>query len=124
MYVERHVLAITTDGSGDATAYSPTITGRVVSVIYTKDGTTPYTDGVDFAITAEATGQAILTLTNQNSSAAFQPRVGVCGATGTALTYDGTRTVNEPVTVAQDRVKVVVAQGGATKIGTITLIVG
>lgn len=121
MYAERHTLTLTTDASGDATGYTPVVTGRVLSVVYTK---TDFADGVDFTVTAEATGQAILTLTNQNSSAAFHPRVQIHGSTGTGLTYDGTRTICEPITVSHDRVKVVIAQGGDTKTGTVTIIVG
>lgn len=121
MYAERHAIDLTTDGSGNATGYSPVVTGRVLSVQYVK---TDFADGVDLTITAEATGQAILTLTDQNTAGVFFPRAQVHGPTGTALTYDGTRTVNEPVCVAHDRIKVVVASGGATKTGTVRVVIG
>lgn len=121
MYVERHEVSLTTNGSGAATGYTPVITGRVLGIVYVK-GT--FADGVDFTITAEATGQAILALTDQNTSGVFYPRVQVHGATGTALTLDGARLMVEPVAVAKDRVKIVIAQGGDTKAGTVHVIVG
>jgi YD repeat-containing protein len=112
VYAERHRLTLVTDASGDAVAYTPHVLGRVLAVVYTKDGTTPFANGVDLTVTAEATAQAILALTDQNASGTFYPP------------WTGTRTVNEPVTVAGDRVKVVVAQGGDTKTGTVDVIVG
>lgn len=124
MYAERHRLTLVTDASGDATGYTPHVLGRVLAIVYTKDGTTPFANGVDVTVTAEATAQAILALTDQNASGTFYPRQQVHGPTGTGLTLNGTQTVNEPVTVAGDRVKVVVAQGGDTKTGTVDVIVG
>lgn len=121
MYGERHRLSITTDGSGDAIAYTPHVRGRVLSVVYTK---TDFANGVDITVTVEATGQPVLALTDANASGVWHPRQQVHGPTGTALTFNGTQTINEPVFVADDRVKVVVAQGGAAKVGTIDIIIG
>lgn len=121
MYAERHAVALTTNGSGDATGYTPVVSGRVLGVRYAK---TDFANGVNFTITAEATGEAILTLTDQNASGTFYPRSQVHGPTGTGLTLDGTRTASEPVVVANDRVKVVVAAGGDTKTGTVHVLIG
>lgn len=121
MYAERHNVSLTTDGDGAATGYTPVVSGRILGVIYTK---TDFADGVDIAVTLEATGQPILALTDQNASGTFYPRVQVHGATGSALTLEGTEPVAEPVVAANDRVKVVIAQGGDTKSGTVTVIVG
>lgn len=121
MYAERHKVTLTTDGSGDAIGYTPHVTGRVLAVIYTK---TDFATGVDITVTAEATGQPILALTDQNASGVWYPRQQVHGATGTGLTYNGTQTVHEAVTLANDRVKIAVAQGGASKVGDVTVIMG
>lgn len=121
MYVERHPVSLATDSSGNATGYTPHVSGRVLAVIY---GKVDFANGVDITVTAEATAQPILALTDQNASGTFYPRQQVHGATGTGLTTDGTRLLVEPVVVANDRVKVVVAQGGDTKTGTVTLVVG
>lgn len=121
MHVERHVVTLTTDASGDVIGYTPVVSGRVLGVRYVK---TDFANGADITVTAEATGEAILALTDQNASGTFYPRQQVHGATGTGLTYDGTRTMNEPVAVANDRIKIVVAQGGDTKTGTVHVVVG
>lgn len=121
MYCERHTVSLTTNGSGAATGYTPVVSGLVLGVVYAK---TDFADGVDLTITADGTGAAILALTNQNASGMFFPRAQVHGPTGTALTLNGTQTMNEPVPVAQERIKVVVAQGGDTKTGSVTVILG
>lgn len=121
MHAQRHVVSLTTDASGDATGYTPNVTGRVLAIRYVK---TDFADGVDFTITAEATGQAILTLTNQNASGSFYPRVPVQDEAGADATLDGTRKMREPVVLAHDRVKIVVASGGDTKTGAVHVIVG
>lgn len=121
MYCERHTVSLTTDGDGAATGYTPVVSGRVLSVVYTK---TDFANTADITVTADVTGMAILTLTDQTASGTFHPRAQVHGPTGTALTFNGTQTVNEPVPVAQERVKVVVAQGGDTKTGSVTIVLG
>ena len=124
MQVERHVVSITTDASGDATAYTPVTTGRVLGVRVVVPGSGGIESTSDITITAEATGESILTLTNQNGSGSFYPRVGVHDAAGAAATLDGTRLLRDSVAVANDRVKIVVAQGGNAKAATIHVIVG
>lgn len=121
MQAEKHSVSLTTNASGAATAYSPNVTGRILAVIYTK---VDFADGVDFTITLEGTAEPILTLTNQNAGAVFYPRVQVQDETGAGATLDGTRKMREPVVAVNDRVKVVVAAGGDTKTGTITVVVG
>ena len=120
MYAERHQVTLTTDGSGVATGYTPRVTGRVVAVVL---GTNDLDATADTTITAEATGQAILTLTNVNTAAAYYPRPGVHDAVGAAKTYDGTRAIGEAVSVALDRVKIAIAQGGNTKTAVFHVII-
>lgn len=124
MYAARYVIPVTTAADGSATAYTENVWGRVLSVIYVKDGTTPFDNGGTLTVTAEATGEAILTKTNLNASAVFYPRPGVCDTSAAALTYDGTHAVGEPVTLANDRVKLVMASGGATKNGAFHVVIG
>lgn len=113
-------VTVTTDGSGDATAYSPRVAGKVHSVSYVKPGAASYTDGVDFTITCEATGQSIWTESNVNATAHRAPRMATHGNTdGAASLYAaGGTAVQEPVAIASDRIKIVVASGGASKVGT------
>lgn len=121
MYAERHVIPVTTASDGSATVYSPVITGRVLGIRYVKDS---FDNGHDFTVTLEATGEAIMVGTDVNASASFYPRVGMTDATGAAATFDGTRLLREPVLVAGDRVKIVVAQGGNAKAGVYHVIIG
>lgn len=117
--LERHKVALATNGSGDATGYTPAVRGRVVAVFY---------DFVDMSagvmtITEEDTGHAILALAAMPvADTLYLPRSIAQGPDGADLTYDGTHKVYEAVPV-QGRVKVVVASGGATKTGNVYLYV-
>lgn len=125
MYAERHVVQLTTDAAGAATGYTPVVTGRVLAVHYVKDGSNPFADGVDFTVTAEATGEAILTLTDQNASGSFYPRAATHDVAGAGALYAAAGTaVRDRIAVANDRVKIVVAQGGDTKVGAVHVVIG
>jgi hypothetical protein len=117
---KREAVVVTTDSSGAATAYAPRLTGRIHAIIYEK---TDFDNGVDFTITAEATAESIWAENNVNASKVCYPRPQVHDASGTAKTYDGTRAVGEPVVIVDDRVKIVIAQGGASKTGTFYIVV-
>lgn len=124
MYVDRQVVALTTDASGNATGCTGQTQGCVLGIAIVVPGSGGIDNTADFTITAEATGEAILTITNQNGSANYYPRAQVCGPTGSGLTYDNTRTVNEPVAVGADRIKIVIAQGGNAKTCTVHVLLG
>lgn len=103
---------ITTDSDGNATVYlGSTIRGRVHAIKYTK-GTLDA--GTDLVITGETTGVAILT-DSPSDSAWFYPR-----AFPNKVTDGDAGTVpSEDVHVFNERIKVVVAQGGDTLTGSI-----
>lgn len=114
-----HAVTVTSDGSGDATVYSPPTFGMVVAVRYVPHDSTPLDTNADVTITDGASGLQILALTNIGLSARdFWPRAWTVNTTGTAATFDGTRPVLDLVPVA-GAIKVVVAQGGASKVGTL-----
>lgn len=122
MQVERYSVALVTDASGDCTAYSPNVTGRILTLRYVKS---TFDDGIDFTVTAEATGEAIWAESNVNASATRAPRQGTYTTAGVASLYAaGGLAVNDHIYLANDRVKVVVAQGGNVKAGTLIVIVG
>lgn len=106
----------TTNGSGDATAYTENIRGKIIAVRYTKASTNNFADGVDFTITTETSVQNVWVDTNINASETVVPKLLNDGTDGADLTaiYDHIRVFNE-------RVKVVVASGGDTKTGTFTV---
>ena len=122
MFAERLTVPLTTNASGACEAYSdPIQAGRVLAVRYVK---TNFDNSVDFTITAEKTGESILALTDQTTAGVWYPRAQVHGITGTGLTLDGTRLLVEPILLVNDRVKVVIAQGGNAKTGSIELLIG
>jgi hypothetical protein len=114
---ERHRVAVTTAADGTATAYTPDgLNGRVASITYTK---TDFVDGVDFTITAEATGESLWTDTNINASETVYPvQKGNLGGTGAASTI-----LEVPIVIANDRVKIVIAQGGNAKVGVFHVVI-
>ncbi len=120
MAPKRHVVTVTTDASGDATAYSPVLSGRLSQIRYVK---TDFADGVDFTITAEGTGETLWTDTNINASETVAPRQAVHDTAGAALLYAAGGTAQtDKIVLAADRVKIVVAQGGNVKTGTFHIV--
>ncbi|UEM09023.1 hypothetical protein J4G43_030255 [Bradyrhizobium barranii subsp. barranii] len=122
--MRRYKVSVTTDGSGNATAYSPRIAGEIHSIQYVKDGSNGYANGVDFTITAEATGENIWTQADVNASAVVYPRAATHSQAGVAALYAAGGTgVFARIGMASDRVKISLAQGGATKLGAFHILV-
>lgn len=122
-YAERHNVTIATAADGTATGYTPVINGKILNIIYTKAASGNYDDGVDFAIIAETTGIGLWTEANVNATKTVCPKqpthtqVGVANATaGDVLLAD--------IFLANERVKISIAEGGNVKTGTFTVIVG
>ncbi len=114
--------AVTVTATG--TGYSPYFSGYIESIEYVKDGSAAYSDGVDFTITADVTGEAILSLTDQNSSVVKRPRAATHSTAGVAAAYaSGGTAVNDRIALSRDRVKVAIAQGGNGKTGTFVVTV-
>jgi hypothetical protein len=120
-YVERHVVAVTTIADGSATAYSPMITGKISQIRYVK---TDFANGVDFTITAEATGETIWTETNVDASKTVAPRQATHSTAGVAAVFAAAgEAVLDKIALAKDRVKIVIANGGDKKSGTFHIVV-
>jgi hypothetical protein len=127
MFIERFALTLTVNASGDATVYSDKpVTGRVLQVRYVPDATVPLDTGADLTITGEDTGVAIATLSNIGTGGVtFVPRQATHTTAGAAALYAAAGVaVLEPVYVVGERIKVVVAQGGTSKTGTLHLCIG
>lgn len=121
MTMRRFNVAVTTASDGSATAYSPFLSGYIHSVQYVK---TDFADGVDFTITAEATGQTIWTQSDVNAAVTKFPREGTTTTAGVASLYaSGGTAVNDRVALGRDRVKIVIAQGGNAKVGAFNILV-
>lgn len=122
--MRRYKVTVTTDGSGNAVAYSPRIAGEIHQIEYVKDGANPYANGVDFTITGEATGIGLWTQADVNASAVVAPRQPTHSQVGVASLYAaGGTAVQARVGMASDRVKISLAQGGAAKVGAFHILV-
>ena len=117
-YPQAYDVALTTTTGGADTAYSEVVRGRVAAVKYTKDGTAPLASTADITLTLEDTGQTVATLTNINATTTIYPVAVATLNSGAASSLS-----EEPIYAAGERVKAVVAQGGDTKVGTITVVV-
>jgi hypothetical protein len=125
MTTRRFSVAITTDGAGAATAYSPYLSGKLTAIHYVKDvGANPFANGVDFTITAEATGETLWAENDVNASASRYPRVATHTTAGVASLYAaGGTAVTDQIRMSRDRVKIVIASGGATKVGAFIVMI-
>jgi hypothetical protein len=116
MPFKRFTVTITTDASGDGIGYTPEFTGRISTIRYVK---TDYTNGVDFTITLNVTGEGIWAEENVNASTSRAPRQATHSIAGVAALYAAAgQPVNDKIVAVADKVKIVVAQGGDTHTGT------
>ena len=119
--LRRFSVSVTTDASGDATAYTPFLSGYIHSIQYVKDD---FADGVDFTITGEANGVTIWTESNVNAAKFCLPRAATHSTAGVAALYAAAGTaVQDRVALSRDRVKIVVGSGGDTKDGAFVVMV-
>ena len=119
MGMNSMAIPVTTDGSGNATGYGyRSVQGQLMAVHWNV-GTC--VAGVDVTISTEGAtaSKTHLTLTDANSSAMYYPRDILHSEAGAALT--GTNGGDRGMPLFVGRPKVVVAQGGATKTGTVTI---
>ena len=121
MAIRRFVVSVTTASDGSATYYTPYLSGFIHSIEYLK---TNFTDGVDFTITAEATGETIWTEANVNAAKVCLPRAATHSTAGVASLYASAGTaVNDRIALGRDRVKIVIASGGNATTGAFHVIV-
>lgn len=117
----KFTVTATSDGSQVGTHYTPYFSGYIESIQYVKNN---YTDGVDFTITLEATGESLWVDTNINASEVVRPRAATHSTAGVAAVYaSGGTAVNDRIAAGRDRVKIVLAQAGASKTGTFVITV-
>lgn len=120
MATKRFVVPVTTSALGAAEVYSPVLSGKLSQIRYVK---TDFANGVDFVITAEATGETLWSEENVDASATRAPRQPTHSTAGVAALYAGSgQAVNDKIVLASDRVKIVITNGGDTKIGTFHIV--
>ncbi|MCU1418777.1 MAG: hypothetical protein JWP32_2951 [Schumannella sp.] len=119
--MKRFKVTVTTAADGTATAYSPRLNGKIHQIEYVK---TDFANGVDFTITGEATGVNLWTESDVNASAVRAPRQATHSQAGVASLFAAAgAAVQDRLALANDRVKIAIAQGGATKIGVFHILV-
>lgn len=122
--MRRYKLQVNTAADGTATAYIPKTSGEIHSIHYAKDGANGFADGVDFTITAEASGENIWTEANVNVSAVRYPRAPTHNQAGAAALYAAGGTgILARIALGGDRVKVAIAQGGNAKTGAFHVLI-
>ncbi|MEA3042977.1 MAG: hypothetical protein QOH47_815 [Sphingomonadales bacterium] len=117
MHVEIHSVTVTTAADGSATAYSDQVNGLLSQIRYVKPGAASYTDGVDFTITLEDTGETLWAEQNVNASATRAPRQATHSTAGVASLYAAGGTAVNDLIAVNGRIKIVLADGGDTKAG-------
>lgn len=123
MFVQQYAVSVTTASDGSATAYSDVVPhGRILQIRYVK---TDFADGSTITVTLETTGADVWSETAVNASATRVPRQATHSTAGAAALYaSGGTGVFEPIYVAGERIKVVIASGGNAKTGTFYFLVG
>lgn len=122
MWGNRQTVTITTNGSGTGTGYTDVVNGRILHIRYVK---TDYANGSTFTVTGDTTGASIWTESSVNASAERLPKQATHSTAGAAALYAAAGTaVLDYIPIANERIKIVVTNGGDTKVGTFYITVG
>jgi len=119
-YIHRHAIAITTNTTSGCTVYSPGVAnGRVLCVQLATD--TIVLAALKLVLTGEETGIVIMAATTAYFATrrSIVPQIMTCIATtGATATSRGTPVISE------ERLQLVVTNGGATVAGTLYVYTG
>jgi len=115
--VYTETVTVGVNATGDATSYTTAyINGQIVSVAYVKDD---YANGVDWDITGETSGINIWSEDNVNAAKTVSPTQPTHTQAGVAALYAAAGTaVNAPIFVADERIKIIVDEGGVSTSGS------
>ncbi len=123
MNAVRSSIQVTTAADGTVTAFSPRLSGKIVSITYIPDGSAPYDNTVDFTLTVEGTGQGLWTQSNIAAGATVAPRQPTHDLVGGAALYAAAGVaVRDDIIIANDRVQISLAQGGNVKTGQFVVV--
>jgi len=120
----RVEIDVVTDANGDAEVYTTPLNGRIYSIQYVKDSSTPYANGVDFTLTlqnaddTDGTGEILWAEDSVDASDVISPRQPTHDNTNTNSKYIASgEDVEDYYIACNERVKIVLANGGAAKTG-------
>lgn len=126
-FIQRYDFTLDCSSGGAATVYSnDVVRGEVRQITYTPDGSSPLSTNTDLTITGETTGIAIATLTDIGTAVvSWAPRLATHTVLGAAALYAGSGVaVLDRIALAGERIKVIVAQGGTSLKGQLSIWVG
>ena len=114
--IHQIAVTLTTAADGSATIYAgKKVTGRILAIVFAFGD---LANTLDLTITGETTGLEVLSYANvPAANDTFHPRILARKHTDGAIFTD---TASEPPFVFNERIKIVAAQGGNVKTGTLT----
>lgn len=122
-FVQKFDLNVVTATGGGAVVFTPPAMGSVVSVQYIADTVAAFASTADFTVASEDTGVEYWRQDNVTASAQRYPLAPANTAAGVALVYSTGNAVGVPYHVANERIKITIAQGGNTKAGRFVVLV-
>ena len=118
MHLTRVSVAVVTDESGDAVAYTPALNGVVRSVRYIKPTSGGLADGTDIDIVTDKGAVVVWDKDNLAASAVIYPMVPAQDNMGTDVSGS-----YAPIPVCDERIKITVANGGNAGAGTFEFLI-
>jgi hypothetical protein len=122
MAIRKFTVPVTT-GTATGEGFSPFLSGYIESIQYVKPASGGFSDGVDFTITSDISGETLWAELNVNASTVRRPRIATHTTAGVAAVLEGTTPALTRIALGRDRVKVAVAQGGNGTTGTFVVTV-
>lgn len=113
MKLSRFTVNVTTDDQGDAVAYSPQCNGLVRTVEYVRPTSGGLDAATDIDIIADVSGAVIWTNDDLSDSKVIHPLAQAQDNTGADIVG-----AYAPICLADERIKITVANGGNSLSGT------
>jgi len=121
-FPKRQILSVQTDGAGDLEVFINALNGKIESVEYIADGSNPFAATADFTITLERTGVVVWAELGVAASKTVRPRQRINNPEGVLQPELDHIIVGGGVGSEFDRLKIVVANGGANKDGQFSVL--